>query len=502
MKRSLTVLALALWAIPAAADFSTWLARTPQEQLHLDSVQLPRGKGYLYVPAMTRPQNEPSYQVVQDGKVVATQRPGFGVLLSPGSYEVRIGSGTISQMLKEKVRIVEGHTTTWRSPFWSGLVVNVIDAARASVNETYELFEEGTLENYGIGFGIEEERGESVKTWLLKPGVYNVVRVGESVSTIRKFSVRLLPGELTQRNLVINSSTNDFIGFYPPTLQSDGGSVSKRFKTQWELSLTTQFNTSQNTLAQDRSRFSLSSLILYRGDYKTERNFANLRLIMEEGATKESGESFRKSIDEVELRATYIYRLSGRIGPYLRGVLNTHLFETDVRFDNPKDFVRLGAKGDTLAVFPQTTEVTLEPSFFPLVLRQGVGINAQVKDSFPLNIDLRLGLGARQTFVSDTFELSQDENSSIKRESVTSTGLEALLITNARLTRYVNFDSEFDILLPSRTLDEAVFSWENRLRIFLTSFINLDIVADFVREETPRRVQSRQQVLLRFSKFL
>lgn len=502
-RTGLSLIALLLAAVDLqAAVHQTWIAVSPQQQLYYDDVQIPRGRGFLFVPTMTKSQNEPTYRVERDGEEVATQKPGFGVLLPPGFYQVYIGSGTPSQMLKQNVEIIEGHTTTWRQPFWSGLVINVIDETRTSINEAYELFEEGSLENYGIGFGIEEERGEAVKTWLLPPGVYTVVRVGESGSTLRKFSVRLMPGELTQRNLVIDSDNANFIGFYPPTLQGFAGNASRRFNTQWELSLTSQFNTSQKTAAQDLSRFSLSSLVLYRGDYKSERQFANLRLIAEEGVTKEGSNSFRKTIDEIEFRATYIYRLSGRIGPYLRGVVNTHLFETDVRFDTPRDFVRLSAKGDTLAVFNRTTEVTLEPSFFPLVLRQGLGINAQIKDSFPLNVDLRLGLGARQTFVSNTFRLSLDEKSATQRNSVTSTGLEALLITNARLSRFANFDSEFDILLPSRKLDNAVFSWENRLRIFLTSFINLDLVADFEREETLKRLQSRQQVLLRFSKFL
>ena len=46
-----------------------------------------------------------------------------------------------------------------------------------------------------------------------------------------------------------------------------------------------------------------------------------------------------------------------------------------------------------------------------------------------------------------------------------------------------------------------VFSWENRLRIVLSSFINLDIVADLDRQEGAD-LQVTEQVLLRFSKFL
>jgi hypothetical protein len=52
--------------------------------------------------------------------------------------------------------------------------------------------------------------------------------------------------------------------------------------------------------------------------------------------------------------------------------------------------------------------------------------------------------------------------------------------------------------MPSADTDSWEFTWENRLRIALSRFVNMDIVVDFQREEPLRRLQSRQQVLLRF----
>jgi hypothetical protein len=72
---------------------------------------------------------------------------------------------------------------------------------------------------------------------------------------------------------------------------------------------------------------------------------------------------------------------------------------------------------------------------------------------------------------------------------------------DARLGRYVSLDSEFDVLMTSRDADDWFFTWENRMRIALASFINLDIVANLEREETLRRLQGREQILLRFSRF-
>ena len=247
---------------------------------------------------------------------------------------------------------------------------------------------------------------------------------------------------------------------------------------------------------------SLALQVFNRTRYSSDRNFASLRIVLEEGATKETGQDFVKSIDRFEVRATYIYRLSPKFGPYLRGVLSTKLFEKDRNFDAALEgnFYKLNAQGDTLEIIRNPPRVTIEPSFFPLELRQGVGINSQLVRSFPLNVDIRLGLGARQILVSDAFTLSSD-STAVERKTSTSTGIEALLILDSRLAKSINFDSEFDILINQTDPGKWVFSLENRLRIFLTSFINLDLVADLQRQEGLRRITGREQILLRFSRF-
>lgn len=495
-------------ATVAVANESSWTATPANAQLQRDPTLMPKGKGFLFVPAMSVPLgNEPSYYVYQDGERITSAPTGRGVLLDPGTYEVLIGSGAISQLIRKTVPIVEAQSTVMK-PDWAALVIDVIDATRTSVNESYELLE-ADGETYGLGFGIEEERGERVRTWLLRPGVYHVVRVGESVTTIRRFSVQLSPGTLTQRNLVVDSgpsSSGDFIGFYPRTqLQtSHTRRTATAVTSQTELSGSVQFNTSQQTASGDQSSLNLAVQMFNRTRYNTDRDFASIRVIIEEGASKVEGEDLSKGVDRAEVRATYIYRLSQRIGPYLRGVVNSNVFPSDSRFRTPRDLIRIrdGGAVDTLL---GVTKFTTAPSLSPITLREGVGINSQVVRSFGLNMDLRLGIGARQDVRSDFFEVTTNPATGNTRAtefgSTSSTGLEALLIMDARLARYINLDSEFDILMTSRDTDDWFFTWENRMRIALTSFINLDIVADLEREQTLRRLQGREQLLLRFSRF-
>ncbi len=501
MKRLLCICAglLVLAGSTVRADEETWLNRRARAQLAMDPTLIPKGKGLLFIPAMTSGHREPKFQVLRDGSRVAEAGTGSGVLLDPGQYEVLIGSGTSAQMMRRPFEIQEGHTTLIR-PWWAGLIIDVIDETRTSVKEPYELFD-AAQENFGVQYGIEEERGEAVNTWLLEPGTYTIVRLGETIATPRRFSVRLMPGELVQRNLVVGSN-GQFVGFFPPGYLEEAREAVSRWNSRWELSMSPQFTTTQNTAGEDRASLSFAGQIRNRTRYTGTRHFFDLRFILEEGFTKESGDYLRKSVDEVVIRSTYLMRLGIRLGPYLRGVANTKLFPTNVRFDTPQELMLRDSSGQLIETRSNVTRFTLEPSLYPLHLRQGAGINSQLYQSVPLNVDLRLGVGARQSIYVDSYELSQDRRTATQLSTSTSTGLEALLIMDARLSDYISLDSELDVLIPSARVDTWEFSFENRIRTFLTPFINMDVVLNLERKKPLRRLQSAQQVLLRLVKFI
>ena len=496
----LILLLIALLAVPAAGQSHTWLAPPRHGQLERDPTLIPKGKGLLFVPMMTSALNEPSFRVFRGNKLIREAFPGTGMVLAPGSYKVLIGSGSDTQMMSRNVPIEEGMTTLLK-PFWSGLVINVIDERRTPIDESYEVYRDNPQDSYGVGFGVEEERGEAVKTWLLPPGVYSVVRVGDNISTTRKFSVRLEPGKLTQRNLVVDTSDDTFIGFYPPARHGRLAQIDdSRWKTSLQLSGSPRLSTSQNTTGADRSVLSLSAEIIGSSVYNSDRHYANLRLDFEEGFTREEGDDFRKSVDEFEVRATYIYRFSKRIGPYLRGVFNTRLFAEEEHFDPPRTLlIRDDDQSDTRTGI---SDFTLSPPFSPLELRQGIGINSQVISSFPLNLDMRVGFGARQSYVTDTYDLNSSGTIARKLADKTTTGLEALLLLRSRFSRFPSLDSEFDLLIPKTDTDTWEFNWENRLRLPLRRFVNMVVVFNFKRQPPVQRMQSEQQVLLRLNYLL
>jgi len=168
---NLLMLLIALLSTPAYGQEKTWYAPPSREQLGRDPTLIPIGKGAVFVPTMTNALVEPVYTVYSKSQEATSSETGKSVLLLPGIYEVRIGSGTIEQMTSRTVEVREGHTTLIK-PDWAGLIIDVIDETRSSVRESYELFSLSDQQNYGIGYGIDEELGEELKTWLLKPGIY------------------------------------------------------------------------------------------------------------------------------------------------------------------------------------------------------------------------------------------------------------------------------------------------------------------------------------------
>ena len=308
---------------------------------------------------------------------------------------------------------------------------------------------------------------------------------------------------MTQRNLVYDSESGEFTSFYQrPLLHALTPRATAAALSQTELSGSVRINTSQKTAGDNLTSANLVFQLFNHTRYNTDRHFASMRIHVEQGANWQEDQELQKGIDRAEGRATYIYRLSPRIGPYLRGVIHSNVFPSETRFRMPRELIRKTTSGrvDTLK---EVTRFTTAPSFSPITFREGIGINSRVFRYFALNTDLRLGIGALQEVYKDFFDVRTDSVATRATEfkSSSTTGFEALVILDARLSRLVSLDSEFDILMSSRDSNEWFFTWENRLRIALTSFVTLDIVADLERTQGLRRLAAREQVLLRFSRY-
>ena len=89
------------------ARTETWDAPPPDEQLAADPTLIPPAQGAIFVPAMTDPRLEPPYLVYKDGKLLHTVSTGRRAIVTPGVYDVQLGSGPPEQRLRRKVLVKE-----------------------------------------------------------------------------------------------------------------------------------------------------------------------------------------------------------------------------------------------------------------------------------------------------------------------------------------------------------------------------------------------------------
>jgi hypothetical protein len=223
---------------------------------------------------------------------------------------------------------------------------------------------------------------------------------------------------------------------------------------------------------------------------------------IEEGLSMQNDRVLRKYTDKAELKITYIYRLMNLLSPYIRGAAETRFFPTSIHFEKPSDYVEVSARGDTLRTVSGADEIKLGGSFSPIYLKQGFGINSILIKTLPVNLNLRGGYGARQTYARNAYIYNSDTKTLSPIQKADITGVEALLLGDIRLGKYILFDTELDILMPERKSDTWVFDGENRLRLSLTSSVSLLFTMEFWKNESVINTQTRYQLLLRFSKYL
>lgn len=498
------------------ADGANWTAGTVGEQLDRDTTLVPYGKGALFVPALTNPLDEPPVTVSRGDERVAEGTSGNRIILSPGTYLVQLGSGNVESRLQYQATVREGHTTVIPVS-WAGLSVHVVDEAYGSLRSSYEIIRVDDRQYMGLGFGTDEQAGEPVTTWIMPPGLYKIVRLGETYRARRDFAtVRLVAGYHTHFLLVLDAETGEFAG---------GGEVprdelfqaSDGFFGSLVLGGDVNVNTRSGVPGlEDGLYFSFRGFLDARLTVEVFDNPLVLRLQVEEGQTKGPSQPFQKTNDRIDLDALYIYRLKRWIGPYARLGAETNLLPGNLNFDEPTDVLVYGANAtapfdDDPAVDRQLglDEFRLSPSFGLTTLKEGIGLNVRVFKSLFAESNVRTGFGARHRIANNLLEsveaVDATQNSTpIRRlrrvSSSNQVGIELTILAVFRLTRWVLVNLEFDSLIPFDSLDNTVLEAEASVALKLTSFMSLNYVVRFLRDRAIfQQNRFEQDVLLRFS---
>jgi len=489
----------------------TWLQPAPHIQAERDTSRPTAATGAIFVPAMTDPRFEPAYVVTRDGETIAERRMGSKLWVPPGTYRVLIGSGDIGEKLEFEVVVVQ-QRTTFVPVEWSGIRITVVNERGTPFRGSYELVRLPKREYVGIGLGADLAQGETLTSWLVEPGKYMVLSAGESYRARKNFAtIRVLPGELVRYTLVLDETTGDVLGAGEVDEET---SPSPEATGPWNVSVllggSLSFNKSDDVVGKPEGMsFDVSAFFETIGGYDALSHLFYARLYIEEQGRLTLPEAFYLNlVDTFDVDILYMYRVVSWFGPYVRSSLATSLVPSYQDFTSPTDVRKLGTDGQTVGFEADTSDVQLTEPFAPIDLRYGAGGRFEFSPTYWFDLKARLGVGARHVFARDLFVLADDQGTpdfEIRQvPDFNQFGVESSLLTELRITRWVLFKAEADVLIPFDAPSETVLDIEATVALRLASFASLNYV---VRLELDRaittEVQLDQSVLLRFAyKFL
>ncbi|MCL2183907.1 MAG: DUF3078 domain-containing protein [Chitinispirillia bacterium] len=395
------------------ATMNTWNAPSLAAQQSADETNIPFGKGGVFIPTMTEINSEPDIEVFdKNGNLVASGETGRSFALEPGEYLVTLGSGTAEQRIHKPVRVEEGRTLPL-IPDWSGLLIDVVDEQGIALKGEYELVRIDEFDPYGRGYGASIELGETVRAWILKPGIYKILGAGEGYQTMTNFvTVRLMPGELTSF-LLIQDPENNYrirgggtVHLTPSTKLTSNWLAGANVGANVQLNAETDHQANAGSSNSFTMGFMLDAWVLYRK--KPVEWSTRLRLDQSLNITDNSIENMINNPDRVQMSSIFIWRILNWVGPYARGEFNTRLFQNRIRRSkNETGFVFVDENyfytgTDTVQVF------TIEPGLSPTIFELGAGINADLTTRRYFEARVRAGFGTAYSRYDDRYRVIEE----------------------------------------------------------------------------------------------
>jgi ABC-type uncharacterized transport system auxiliary subunit len=481
-------------------------------QLLRDDTEIPLGRGAIFAPTLSDGDREPLVGVYRAGRlVIGKGRLGRRIVVDPGDYEVRIGSGAGNQQLSSAVRVEAGKTTIV-PPIWAGLEVAVVDETFVPFRGTYELIRMESREDFGLGFGADEQLGEETRVWVLPPGLYKIIRAGGTYRDRTDFAtVRVDAGRLTRFTLVLDPDDGRFLGAGENDPSIADLAVTDEDESPWLLRAVIggdlNFRRSDQLGEQEGWRISFRAFFDGAVRLTTGRHLWNTQLELEQGQTRlPDQDTFQSDADRLFFHTIYTYQLLSWFGPYARAGLETKLLTRYENFDTPQDVVVLDEEGMPVRTLTSVRRVKLGSTFAPLSLREGAGGNFRVLRTRFAELDLRLGFGGRQTIANDLFVFQEDlaggPGQLIPVVDSSVEGFEGTLVGLGRVTRFVTVSTELDGLVPINGDDLIVVTWRNQTTVRLASFLSLNYRFNLTRDPNlgiGTDVRTEHDVQLRFS---
>ncbi|MFP4363527.1 MAG: hypothetical protein ACLFR1_06620, partial [Spirochaetia bacterium] len=445
----------------------------------IETSDAPVGMGLLLLPDVSNIASEAQYTIVDSEGDTTFASFGDNVPLEAGTYTVRYGAGDESQWMEQEVHIQQARKTIIE-PVWGGMIVEIVDSYGSIVDTLYEIFEIPEGNSFGSAYPVDRSIGELPRQWILEPGWYRVV-IGNRGYNTRENYVDTYVGQGEARVLTLRVQ---------PAPETDGLSLAAASVTE-----------RQSQLAQE-------SPILFTGSFSTTANFISNNTILPQDyavrfqingnmtnaltvdldpflytlsndfqieAASSDFQEFRVSNDEFIIENTVLYYVFPFLGVYGRADFSTHFFPFHYTAEENFSYVFQSTDGTTVNSGSGTDSVLIQPSFFPMLFQEGIGLNIRFLENPRVSVSLRGGFGFRQELNNDVFSFSSENGDLIflEERNVIDYGIEAAFLADILLQRNISYTTRFDILFPF-TDAKIDMEWENNLKLALFRNIFLD----------------------------
>ena len=480
-----------------------------------------QGMGILFLPAISETDNELPYKIINEKGEETIGIPDKGMPLPAGKYKIEYGSGSTSQIMKqEDIEIIPRYKTILK-PDWSTLIVDIIDERREVAKVRYEVFSSETGESYGTHIPVDREYGEAQKVWILQPGLYKITLNSEPFNTYLDFStVYLKEGQHQKLTIVVGTNEdgtpNNLVGAGLLEENELAGRTGNWRFLNAVFGNATYVGDNEKGRNQDESSITLNTQFENKITYDDFPWSFTLRSLVELGTTQDSetGSGFRISNDKFYFRNTLVVYFMKNLGLYGRGDVESHLLNEFQYFTDAINYRKKDFEGNIVADAHNVKIVQISPSFMPLTLKEGMGLNLRALNNGRSNLNIRFGLGLRQDYYNSVYlpsDVTETDTNGVtykiwnSRESLNKRGTEISIVGNFQLPFNLTYYTSADFLIPFDKGESTTLDWENVFNIKVFKHISID---DRIRlrnkedENGKGYVEYRHDLFLRLTYFL
>lgn len=433
--------------------------------------------------------------------------------LHKGKWRITLGS---ELDIKTTVDI-NPHMRTVIAPFWSELIIRVIDESQTRVRMRYDIYsktegQSGFDSKVNSKYSPSDEIGETEYLWVINPGNYLITLNGVSPNAYRDFTtVSIEEGKSYVLTIVVDPSGERTVLIGAGILESSELIEKQRFH---KGAVHTNFNVaSSNSVDKDNPTrsISLSSQFDNKIDYDVWPFHFTIKSLYDLGFDKTTGTEFRVNVDDYSAKnALVLYpwklnRLLKNFGLYGRGDIDTHFFEEYSFFESDKNFMKISQDSDTLLI-ESAKKLKVKEPFYPLRLKEGLGLTYRVNLSPNIYFNLRSGYGWQQDYEKEVYSYYGSTTLDTityevykENQPIDTQGIEAsFLLSATNLFKFISITSNLDVLFPINEKEKStIFDNETLINIKLYRNISMDIKANVKYNKA-----LRDYVLTDYSAFL